>query len=191
MSSDASPIEPWTTVDSWSSTSEVTMALNSRTLAWTLILIHWVSLMSSQLRTRRSRMASWNARIEHSLRWLGRCSMNTRLQGSSGLKLLILHAMSSTMFVFISFWRKHPMNSSLVRSQMSITLEYLVLGAGSRIHITLQNLHRKHMKVLCLVKERIRTPTESSISFIMKWLKQWMCGLMRLTVHKESTSQMC
>ena len=63
------------------------------------------------------------------------------------------------------------MNSSLVRSQMSVTSEYLVLGAGSRIHITLPNLHRKHMKVLCLVTERIRTPTESSTSFTIKWLK--------------------
>ena len=27
---------------------------------------------------------------------------------------------------------------------MLVTSEYLVLGAGSRIHITLQNLHRKH-----------------------------------------------
>src|SRR3989337_606294 len=42
---------------------------------------------------------------------------------------------------------------------MSVTSEYLVLGAGSRIHITLPNLHRKHMKVLCLVTERIHTPT--------------------------------
>ena len=40
----------------------VTMARNSGTLALTLILIHWASLMSSQLHTHLRRMASWSAR---------------------------------------------------------------------------------------------------------------------------------
>ena len=62
-----------------------------------------------------------------------------------------------------------------------------MLGVGSRIRITLENFHRKHMKVLCLVTERIRTPIESSNSFTIKWLKPWMCGSMKLTARKEST----
>ena len=41
------------------------------------------------------------------------------------------------------------------------------------------------MKVLCLDMERIHTPTESSTSFTIKWLKLWMCGSMRLTARKE------
>ena len=59
----------------------------------------------------------------------------------------------------------------LTGKKPNVTSEYLVLGAGSRIHITLQNLHRKHMKVLCLDTEMIRTPTESSTYFTIKWLK--------------------
>ena len=35
----------------------------------------------------------------------------------------------------------------------------LVLNVGLEILITILNLHRKHMKVLCLVTERTRTPT--------------------------------
>ena len=149
------------------------------------------SHMNSRPRTHHNRMASSNARTEHLLRWLGRCLMNTRLQENSGPKPLILHAISSTVFIFTSFSTRHPMSSLLARSQMSVTSEYLVLGAGSRIDITLQNLHRKHMKVLCLDTERTRTPTESSTSFTIKWLKLWMCDSMRLTAHKESICQMC
>ena len=67
------------------------------------ILIPWASHMNSQPRTRHSRMASSNARTEHSLRWPERCLMNTSLQENSGLKPLILHAIQSTVFIFTSF----------------------------------------------------------------------------------------
>ena len=47
----------------------------------------------------------------------------------------------------------------------------LVLNVGLEILITMLNLHRKHMKVLCLVTERTRTPTGSSKSLFTRLLK--------------------
>ena len=75
------------------------------------------------------------------------------------------------------------------RSQMSVTSEYLVLGAGSRIPITSQNLHLKLTKASCSVMERIHTLTESSTSFTTKSLKLWTCDLMKPMVHKEKFCQ--
>ena len=46
-----------------------------------------------------------------------------------------------------------------------------MLYVGLEILITMLNLHRKHMKVLCLVTERTRTPTECSITFFTRLLK--------------------
>src|SRR4051812_18408701 len=68
---------------------KVITALNSRTLDLIFIWIPWESLMSSLLHTHLSKMASWSARTEPSLRWLEQCSTSTRHQESSGLKPLI------------------------------------------------------------------------------------------------------
>ena len=162
-----------------SSISEVITALNSRTPGLIFIWIQWESLMNFLLHTHLSKMALLSARTEPSLRWLEQCSTSTRHQESSGLKLLIQHVTSSTVFTSISFWAKHPMSSLLARSQMSATSESLVLGAGSRIPITSQNLNPKLTKASCLAMERIRTPTVSSTSSTTKSLKQWMCDLMK------------
>ena len=154
-----------------SSTSEVTMELSSRILVLMTILMNLVLLMSYLLLILLSRMASWSARTGLLLRWLALCLMNTKRLVVSGLRQLILRATSSTEYIFTNSSRRLPMNSSLTRNPMWVISKSSVLNVGLEILITILNLHRKHMKVLCLVTERTRTPTESSTTFFTRLLK--------------------
>src|SRR3954467_10693065 len=144
------------------------MALSSRIRVSMTILMNLVLLMSYLLLILLNRMASWSAKTGLLLRWLALCSMSTKPLVVSGLMQLILRAISSTEYIFTNSSRRLPMNSSLTRNPMLFTSKSSVLNAGLEILITTLNLHRKHMKVLCLVTERTRTPTESSIMFFTR-----------------------
>jgi hypothetical protein len=57
--------------------------------------------------------------------WQGPCLMSTRLRISFGRRQLTPLATPSTGYTFTEFSRRHHMNSSLVKSSMFHTLEFL------------------------------------------------------------------
>src|SRR3954470_1086767 len=92
------------------------MALSSRIRVLMTILMNLVLLMNYLLLILLNKMASWSAKTELLLRWLALCLMNTKPLIVSGLMQLILHATSSTEYIFTNSSRRLPMNSSMTRN---------------------------------------------------------------------------
>ena len=74
-----------------------------RTQMWIPFLTKKGFHTSSRLCTHLNKMELLRGRTGLLLRWRERCLMSKRQQGNSGLKPLIQHAMSSTVFIFTSF----------------------------------------------------------------------------------------
>jgi hypothetical protein len=101
------------------------MGRSSRTLKFKDFLRKRVSSMSSLLPTHHNKMVWWRGRIEQYWTWQGPCLMSTRHQTGFGWRQSTPLATPSTGSTFTGSSRKHPMNSSLVKSPMFNILESL------------------------------------------------------------------